>query len=113
MSLLKLLTAKLVDSGYEVISAVDGKSGLNMAKKEKPDLILLDIKLPIMDGMTMLSLLRKEEWGKSAKVIILTNFEPDEKTIGDAVSDRPAYYFIKSNIELKDLLQKIQGLLGG
>lgn len=111
LAYLKLLNSQLTEKGYAVIEAINGKEGLEKAKKENPDLILLDIRMPVMDGMTMLDLLRKEETGKKTKVIILTNLEPDEKIIKDVVSDQPSYYFVKSDIQLNDLLEKIQELL--
>lgn len=111
LAYLKLLNSQLTEKGYQVIEAMDGKKGLEMAKKENPDLILLDIRLPVMDGMAMLDELRKEEAGKKTKVIMLTNLEPDEKIIKQVVSDQPAYYFVKSDIQFNDLLEKIKELL--
>lgn len=112
LAYLKLLNSQLTEKGYQVIEAMDGKKGLEMAKKENPDLILLDIRLPVMDGMAMLDELRKEEAGKKTKVIVLTNLEPDEKIIGKVVKDLPTYYFVKSDIQFSDLLDKIKELLG-
>lgn len=108
---LKLLSSQLTEKGYQVIEAIDGKKGLEKAKIENPDLILLDIRMPVMDGMAMLNLLRKEEAGKKAKVIILTNLEPDDKIIEEVVNDQPSYYFVKSDIQFNDLLEKIKELL--
>src|SRR3989344_1567793 len=83
---LKLLNSQLTEKGYTVIEAVNGKKGLEKAKSENPDLILLDIRMPVMDGMAMLNALRKEEAGKKTKVIILTNIEPDDKMVREVVS---------------------------
>lgn len=106
-----LLKDQLAQSGYKVIGASDGEKGLSIAIKEQPNLILLDLRMPKMDGMTMLDLLRQDAYGKSAKVIILTNFEPDDKVLQKVVADKPTYYFIKSDIKLDDLLEKIKELL--
>lgn len=111
LAYLKLLNSQLSEKGYKVIEAENGAKGLEKAKSENPDLILLDIRMPVMDGMTMLEELRKEEAGKKAKVIILTNLEPDDKIIGEVVSDQPSYYFVKSDIQFNDLLAKIKELL--
>jgi len=111
LAYLKLLNSKLTEKGYAVIEAIDGKRGLEKAKSEKPDLILLDIRMPIMDGMAMLHLLRKEETIKNTKVIMLTNLEPDDKIIEQIVKDQPTYYFVKSDIQFNDLLEKIKELL--
>ncbi len=64
LAYLKLLNSQLTERGYQVIEAINGKIGLEQAKSENPDLILLDIRMPVMDGMAMLDLLRKEEVGK-------------------------------------------------
>src|SRR3989344_1050708 len=97
LAYLKLLNSQLTEKGYTVIEAINGKIGLEKAKKENPDLILLDIRMPVMDGMAMLDLLRKEEAGKTTTVIILTNLEPDDKILGEVVRDQPSYYFVKSD----------------
>ena len=107
---LKLLNSQLTERGYEVIEAINGKIGLEKAKSENPDLILLDIRMPVMDGMAMLKELRKEEAGKKTKVIMLTNLEPDDKILAEVVADQPTYYFVKSNIQFNDLLEKIKEL---
>lgn len=111
LAYIKLLQDQLTLKGYEVITAKDGKEGLSMAQKEKPDMILLDIRMPVMDGMMMLSLLRKDKSGKATKVIMLTNLEPDDKIIGDVIKDQPTYYFVKSDVKLEDMLDKIHDLL--
>jgi len=111
LAYLKLLQDQLVIHGYQVVDAKNGKTGLVVAKRENPDLIVLDIRLPIMDGMTMLRLLRKEPSLKRTKVIILTNLEPDSKIIDQVVNGQPSYYFIKSDVHLNELLEKIKDLL--
>jgi CheY-like chemotaxis protein len=111
LAYLKLLNTQLTAKGYTVIEAVNGKLGLEKVKKEKPDLVVLDVRMPVMDGMTMLDLLRKDEASKNTKVIILTNLEPDDRIIGKVVNDQPSYYFVKSDIQISDLLEKIKDLL--
>lgn len=69
---------KFEAEGYEVETAENGKIGLDLIKNFKPDLILLDLMMPEMDGEEMLKQLRKESWGKDAKVIILTNMGESE-----------------------------------
>jgi len=108
---IKLLHEKLTENGFMVVDAEDGKKGFEMAKKEKPDLILLDIKMPKMNGMTMLSLLRKEDRMKKIKVIILTNLEPDDKIISQIIKNQPVYYYIKSVMRLDDLIDKIKEIV--
>jgi CheY-like chemotaxis protein len=104
----KILQSQLVKKDYLVYQATNGKEGLKKAKDENPDLILLDIKMPVMDGITMFDLLRKEESGKKTKVIILSNLEPDDRITKRVIEDLPLYFFIKSDIKLAFLLKKIE-----
>lgn len=111
LSYLKLLHKQLTIEGYEVLEATDGEKGLEMAKKHHPDLILLDVKMPLMDGITVLDELRNDTYGATAKVILLTNLEPDDTTVQKVVQNQPSFYLVKSNIELDDLMKKIESLL--
>lgn len=70
--------------GYDVYEAGDGEEALSVALREHPDLIVLDILMPKMDGIEMARQLRLDAWGKTAKVIILTNLSDIEK-IGKAI----------------------------
>ena len=69
---------KFEAEGYEVETADNGKLGLELAEKMKPDIILLDLMMPIMNGDEMLKELRLTDWGKDIKVIILTNMGEQE-----------------------------------
>jgi CheY-like chemotaxis protein len=112
LAYLTLMNTTLSKS-YEVCQARNGREGLAQARKQHPDLILLDIKMPVMDGLAMLDELRQEPYGKSAKVILLTNLEPSERIIGKVVKDLPTYYWVKSDIQLRDLVEKVRELLEG
>lgn len=108
--LLKLMTEKLEESNFNVLQALNGKTGLSSALKEHPDLILLDIIMPQMDGMTMLRELRKDEWGKEADVVILTNLSDSEKT-AEAAELGTDSYIIKTDLNLADLIKMVQSRL--
>ncbi len=69
---------KFENDGFEVETAENGKIGLELVKKMKPDIILLDIMMPEMTGDEMLAKLRQEPWGKNIKVLILTNIGEQE-----------------------------------
>lgn len=69
---------KLRSQGYEVRVVNDGKKGLELTRSFFPDLILLDILLPNMDGNTMLEKVREADWGASIRVVVLTNLSKDE-----------------------------------
>jgi len=69
---------KLKKEGFDVRYAIDGEAGLTLCEDYKPDLILLDLMMPKMTGEDMLEELRKFDWAKDIKVIILTNISKDE-----------------------------------
>ncbi len=72
---LELVKHRLENQGYSVITANDGVEGLQIARREGPDLILLDVKMANMDGYTTLLRLRGDEKTKSVPVIVLTAYE--------------------------------------
>ena len=71
-TLVSLMRARLENSGYEVISAEEGEEGLRSMKEEKPDLVILDIKLPIMDGFEVCRLAKNNPELKSIPIIFVT-----------------------------------------
>ncbi|MFA5870846.1 MAG: response regulator [Candidatus Paceibacterota bacterium] len=104
----KSLVGELEDAGFEVITAFDGKEGLELILKEKPDLVLLDIAMPIMDGMTMLSQLRRSgEYGKHASIIFLTNLNADDQILDGITKNEPSYYFVKADYTVADVVTKV------
>jgi two-component system response regulator VicR len=109
-SLRNLLRDKFTAEGFSVIEANDGEEGFRAALSQRPDLILLDIIMPKMDGITMMRKLRQEnEWGKSVPIIILTNLSADDEKINLAITkDEPAYYLVKSNWTISDLVEKVR-----
>lgn len=111
MSLQKAIFEKLTEGGFEVIGAPDGEKGLEMIFEQKPDLVLLDLLMPRMDGMSVLKKIRSDSWGKNLPVIILTNVEPSVQMINEIVNNRPLYYFVKSDIELDKLVDHIRKTL--
>lgn len=110
-SLLKALVKRLSDAGYNVTTAADGQAGLEKALAEKPDLLLIDIVLPKMDGITMLGKIRQDPWGKQAKAIILSNLS-DETKVAAALEQGVRDYLIKTNWKLEDVVKKVEEKLG-
>lgn len=91
-----------------VFSAPDGISGLALALLEKPDIILLDIRMPGIDGMEVMKKLRESnEWGRQVPIILLTSLEVDERIMKGIVADGPAYYVIKDDFSLSDVVEKV------
>ena len=104
----KPLRDKFAQKGYFTLEARDGVEGLEAALREHPDIILLDVRMPNMDGMTMLHKLREDAWGKKASVIILTNYDTSDTQLLQITTDLPSYYLIKANSSLEEILEKIE-----
>lgn len=98
--------------GFQVFQAKNGQEGLDIALTEHPDLILLDLMMPVMDGLTMLEKLREDkEWGKSASVILLTNINDPDK-VAQATEAGSYDFLVKSDWNIEDVVRKIKTRLG-
>lgn len=108
-----ILSDEFKDQGFEVLIAENGKKGLNSAKEQRPDVILLDIVMPVMDGISMMSKLRESStWGKKVPIILLTNLTSDSDRVIKAVSENdPAYYLVKSDWNLENVVDKVHECL--
>lgn len=94
------------NAGFVTTTAVNGAEGLKLALSQKPDLILLDITMPIMNGHQMLHELRKDTWGKAVHVILLTNSD-DPANITQGFGLKGDGYIIKSNVSLESIVKKV------
>lgn len=98
--------------GFSVLIANNGEEGLEIGFREHPDLILVDILMPKMDGMIMFQRLRQDDWGKTVPVIILTNVSPNtDSMINSILKNNPAYYLIKSEVKLDGIVDKVKEVL--
>ncbi len=110
-TLQKTLSTTLVDAGFEVENAYDGEAGLALAKKKKPDLVLLDLILPKMDGFSVLAELKKDSELKDVPVIVLTNLEAVED-VERVIELGATTYLVKANYDLPEIVAKIREILG-
>jgi len=107
--LIELVQMRLEANGYEVITANDGEEGLEKAKSEKPDLILLDVMMPKMDGYKACSLLKSDEQFRKIPIILFTGKAQDDfEEVGKKAG---ADAFITKPFDPPDLLAKIEELL--
>jgi DNA-binding response OmpR family regulator len=109
-SLHNALKDKFAKEGFIVFQAHDGEQGLKMALEQHPDLILLDILMPKMDGLTMLKKFREVDKDKKTPVMLLSNLT-DVKEISEALLLGAKEYFVKSNWKLEDLVAKVNDKL--
>ncbi len=106
-TLQKTLGDFLKGEGYEVMSAVDGETGLRLAQTEKPDMILLDLILPKIRGFDILKILQEDDKTKNIPVIILTNLE-EMRDVDRALALGATTYLVKSQYTLKEVAEKIK-----
>lgn len=98
------------DAGFTVLLADNGPDGLELARKEKPDLILLDIIMPKMDGRAVLKELKKDQVTKDIPVVFLTNLGSNSELEKRAFPEA-AGYLIKATSTPSDVIKKIKEVL--
>jgi DNA-binding response OmpR family regulator len=105
-SLIDMLEMK----NYKAAAAPTGRDGVEMAIDTKPDLILLDIRLPDIDGYEVYRRLREDKWGAKANILVLTASESTEN-ISKNIDLPPERVLFKPNWSVRDLLEKIESIL--
>jgi len=105
--LAKVIYEELNDAGFEVFQAYDGESGLNLARKKQPNLVLLDILLPQKSGFEVLDAIKKASETKEIPVIMLTMLGGDEdikKGLQLGAND----YIVKSQHAVVEIIEKVK-----
>lgn len=105
------LISKLSEDTFRIIEASNGEDGIKQALEQHPDLIILDLLMPRMDGIEFLSDLKQDPWGATAKVIILSNLS-EQEVVSHAQALIGYPYFEKSKLQLQDFFETVQNLLG-
>jgi len=105
----KLLNTILKVEGYTTIEAINGKQGFELAKAQKPSLILMDIMMPVMDGLTALSLLRNDKATSAIPVTMLTSVGHELNRILSI--DLGAVEYITKPVDRIELLNTIRRLM--
>ncbi len=110
VAIVRVLKDRLELEGYEVLAAYDGAEGLEIAKRELPDLIIMDITMPNMDGLTAARLLREQPETSKIPIVMLTarGQESDERAGYQAGAVR---YFTKP-FSTRQLVREIRSILG-
>ncbi len=105
----EIIQARLISNGYEIIAAEDGFIALSLAKREKPDLIILDIVMPRMDGYSALRELRKDNETADIPVLILSVKEKDK--MEDMFYFQNISDYIEKPFDSEELLEKVKRIL--
>ncbi|MCA9383967.1 response regulator [Candidatus Dojkabacteria bacterium] len=110
--MLDALKRNFTEEGFEVITARNGKDGLAKMKDDLPNIVLLDLLMPVMNGVDMLKEMKSNRATKDVPVILLTNLEPDKLLLDQLEEYPPAFYLVKSNVDLDDVVNKVNDVLG-
>ena len=109
VQLLEMLQIRLEANGYEIVTANDGVEGIEKVKSENPDLIILDIMMPKMDGYEVCEILKNDpQYSKIPIIFLSAKAQEDNMKIG---KEEGAEAFVKKPFETSDLLTKIEELL--
>src|SRR5690348_5939954 len=102
-ALLQILSDQFQSEGFEVLTARNGEEGLKIALKETPNLMIVDVVMPKMDGVTMLKKIREDERGKTIPAMVLSNLS-DPGTTAKALESEVYDYLVKTDWTLDDLV---------
>jgi len=99
-----------LNGDYEIFQALTGTSGLEMAKENNPDLILLDYMLPDISGFEVMRQLKEEEKFNEIPIVILTN-RTDSKTISGILAAGGKEFWSKTDLSINDIVQKVREIV--
>lgn len=111
LTLAEMYRQKFTMVNCDFLLANDGEEGLRKALQVHPDILLLDLALPKMNGLSVMQELRKDPWGNTLPIIILTNFNPSDEILDQVVKNQPAYYLLKANTVPDDVVEKVKDVL--
>lgn len=112
IAMLDAVANKFEASGFKVFKASDGVEGLAIAVKEQPDIILLDILMPKLNGLAVLKKIRAEQkWGKEVDIIMLTNLS-DSESVSEAATYGVFDFLVKTDWKLDDVVKLAKSKLG-
>jgi DNA-binding response OmpR family regulator len=112
LAIAQMYLMKFENEGYDVEIAENGKMGLELCEKMEPDIVLLDLMMPEMNGDEVLEKMRKSDWGKKIKVVILTNV--GEQEAPDSLKDLDvSCYIVKAEMTPHQVVDLVRQKLAG
>lgn len=107
MVLREMYRFAFTEAGLNVITAKDGTEAIALALEHHPSIILMDIDMPQMDGYESMKKIREDAWGRTAKVIYLTNYSAPADVYA-AVSLKPEDYIVKASHDIKEIVNRVR-----
>ena len=108
--LLKVLLIRLKKTGYEVVGGTNGQEALDLARQHIPDLIILDVYLPVMNGDDAAKILKKDDQLKHIPILLIS---ATTKQMAEKVQESQANDYLTKPFEPEELFKKIEGLIDG
>lgn len=109
--MVRMYQTKFENDGYDVKTAFNGEEGLDLAEKELPNVILLDIMMPQMDGFEVLKKLKANSKTRDIPVFLLTNLGGEEQDIQKGKALGAEDYLVKSRLQPKEVIDRIKEVL--
>jgi DNA-binding response OmpR family regulator len=109
-NLREILVTKFMSEKFGVMTAVDGDEALKTALGEQPDIILLDIMMPGLNGISVLKQLRTDEWGKTVPIIIMSNLDYSVHS-AEVSLYKPTDYIMKASTKVSEIVDKVKKAL--
>lgn len=106
----RVLSDKFEAEKFDILTASNGEEGLSTALAKHPNMVLLDLVMPVMDGMSMLKALRQDSWGKDVPVMILTNVNNGDD-VGEALKYNVYDFLVKTDWRLEDVVERVKARL--
>ena len=108
VAMLRALVEKFGKEGFNTLSAQDGEEGYEVAMKENPDFLIIDIIMPKMDGITLMKKIREDEkWGVEVPIIMLTNLS-DPESVSEAAKYKVYDFLVKTDWRLNDVVKLVK-----
>jgi DNA-binding response OmpR family regulator len=107
LPLLEAVSEKFVKEGFNILKARDGREAVSVALAEHPDVIMMDIIMSGMDGMTAMKKIREDDWGKQAKIILVTNLS-DSDYVKEAAKYGVFDFIVKTDYKLDEIVEIIR-----
>lgn len=105
---LALYQKKLEEAGYTVSTEYDGQKAVERILKEKPDILLIDLGLPHVSGTDIMREVRKNIWGMTVPIIVLTQHDCSDETLNEILEFNPSYYVVKSKTSPDQVVEKVK-----
>ncbi len=107
IAITKALSMKLEKEGFDVLVGNDGEEGFNLAEKERPDIVLLDIVMPSMNGLSVMKKIREiPRWGENVPIVMLTNLG-DPENVAEAARFGVYDFLVKTDWRLDDVVRLV------